>query len=153
MYSSLQSWFDAYTINYIPFSAFGPLLSPNHALEAIYTSLSVTAVSLPLPTFNPGASDLLFAPTPSSGDLVFTVDGKGRPAGGRLRHFASFYAKIDPWLSSQLSEGYNFLRPGACIAPAFYANHKSAEEHREWGARELAGMIMCDCVGVWERGV
>lgn len=133
----------------MPFSVFGPVLHPDLALKALRSTLSVTTCPLPLPQIKQGANDLFFSPTPSSGDKVITLNGKGRPEGGRLRYFARHYKSIDPWLSQQLEQGYDFMRPGSVIAPSFFINHESTVKHHDWGTSELAELYHSNCVGMY----
>lgn len=133
--------------------ALGLLSAPAQALISLEQSLITTIPPLPAPSFSVGASDMYYCSSPSSGELVFTVNGKGRPSGGRMREFSSVYERIDPWLAHQLASGYSFLRPHAQIAPSFFANHQSATDHAEWVTNELSELFFTGCVGVYNTDI
>lgn len=70
-----------------------------------------------------------------------------------MREFASVYSSIDPWLSSQLASGYDFLRVGVSIAPVFFRNHESITQNYDWVKRELSEYFFTGCVGVYDEKV
>lgn len=143
-----QEWEQEYRANHVPDTMYGPTFSPEEAMKMCRDSFAVTSSPLPTPESSVGAEDLLFEGPAST---VKTVDGKGRPMGGRLRLFANKYNAVDPWLAQQLKEGYNFVRDGCEMACVFFKNHPSCSKNESWLEKELAALLLTDCCAVYTQ--